>query len=57
MNTGAGELRCDEKPADAVWETRTGIAIDIVRRPLTAFNDQPLSELAPICDVKLVLPR
>lgn len=40
--------------AAAVWETRTGIAIDIVRRPLTAFNDQPLSELAPICDVMII---
>ena len=24
--------------------------IEILRRPLTAFNDQPLSELSPACE-------
>lgn len=43
-------LRC----AAAVWKERTGGCIEISRRPLTAFNDQPLRELSPQCDVMIV---
>ncbi len=40
--------------AAKVWQERTGEPIAIARRPLTAFNDQPLIELAPISDVMIV---
>ena len=40
--------------AAAVWSERTGDRIAISRRPLTAFNDQPLHELSPECDVMIV---
>ena len=43
-------LRC----AASVWHERTGRQIEISRRPLTAFNDQPLRELSPQCDVMVV---
>lgn len=42
-----------EAAAEA-WLERTGERIEIVRRPLTAFNDQPLIELSPICDVMII---
>ena len=40
--------------ASAIWRERTGDRISISRRPLTAFNDQPLRELSPACDVMIV---
>ncbi len=40
--------------AAAVWSARTGDRVTIRRRPLQAFNDQPLRELAPECDVMIV---
>ena len=40
--------------AAAVWSERTGDRITIRRRQLQAFNDQPLRELAPECDVMIV---
>ena len=40
--------------AAAAWSERTGDRITISRRPLQAFNDQPLRELAPECDVMIV---
>ncbi len=40
--------------AGEAWQARTGIGIAIRRRPLTAFNDQPLRELSPDCDVMIV---
>ncbi len=40
--------------AAEIWQKRTGERIAITRRPLTAFNDQPLIELAPISDVMIV---
>ncbi len=48
--------RCtDPLEAAAVeWEARTGGRIEISRRPLTAFNDQPLRELSPACDVMII---
>ena len=42
------------KAAGEVWEGRNRSRIELIRRPLTAFNDQPLRELAPICDVMIV---
>jgi len=36
------------------WRQKTGQDCTIIRRPLTAFNDQPLSELAPLCDVMII---
>ncbi|MCY3878998.1 MAG: extracellular solute-binding protein [Rhodobacteraceae bacterium] len=40
--------------AAAEWEVGTGTGIEISRRPLTAFNDQPLHELSPLCDVMII---
>ncbi len=36
------------------WSDRHSEECRIIRRPLTAFNDQPLSELAPISDVMII---
>ena len=48
--------RCTEplKAARQPWLDRSGETIDIARRPLTAFNDQPLSELSGQCDVMII---
>ena len=40
--------------AAEVWSARTGDKVQIAKRPLTAFNDQPLIELSPHCDVMIV---
>ncbi|MYI69987.1 MAG: extracellular solute-binding protein [Boseongicola sp. SB0673_bin_14] len=48
--------RCTDplEAAAVAWEARTGGRIEISRRPLTAFNDQPLRELSPACDVMII---
>ena len=48
--------RCTQplQSAAMVWSERTGDTIEIIKRPLTAFNDQPLLELSPLCDVMIV---
>lgn len=48
--------RCVQPLAAAarVWRDLTGNRIDIIRRPLKAFNDQPLLELSPVCDVMVI---
>ena len=42
------------RAASEEWAARTGGEIEISRRPLTAFNDQPLRELSPDCDVMII---
>ena len=36
------------------WSALHAEECRIISRPLTAFNDQPLSELSPICDVMII---
>ncbi|MEM7283449.1 MAG: hypothetical protein AAF438_17670 [Pseudomonadota bacterium] len=36
------------------WRAQKGETIEVTRRPLTAFNDQPLIELSEQCDVMII---
>ena len=36
------------------WHRISGDTLEIITRPLTAFNDQPLDELSPLCDVMII---
>ncbi len=40
--------------ASSAWFARTGVEIEIAARSLAAFNDQPLRELSPKCDLMVV---
>ncbi len=40
--------------AAAAWHEKTGDRVEIMRRPLTAFNDQPIIEMSPQCDVMII---
>lgn len=48
--------RCTQplEAARQLWLKKSGERIEIARRPLTAFNDQPLNELSPQCDVMII---
>lgn len=48
--------RCVEplRAAAQAWSAKGRGVVDIVQRPLTAFNDQPLRELSPISDVMII---
>ena len=40
--------------AGLAWSANTGIQIEVVVRPLESFNDQPLRELSPDCDLMVI---
>lgn len=48
--------RCVEplEAASKMWQQKKGISLEILKRPLTAFNDQPLQEIANACDVMII---
>ncbi len=54
--TAWDDARCVEplKAAAKMWWQKKRIELKIQTRPLTAFNDQPLTELAETCDVMVI---
>ena len=40
--------------AGKIWKEKQNQDIGIIRRPLTDFNDQPLAQLSPLCDVMII---